>query len=237
MTDPATDLGEIIVTGNRRPAGTTGPFGGSAGGAGDGNGPHQRELDPDGEGGGGHPSMDDACATAEGRLEKAADSVAAQAVALFDQLARLSGEDGLNYRERGAYLFLNPDGSVTLGPISVGDPFAYGGVGTTGNLDLGGRDPATVIGSIHSHGVGNFLPSTGPGGGGDRGHFWGMVNMVAGAGGNASQVRMYIAAQTTPPADVPAYNAIHYYDQNNLEGDIQNGSPSVEVDPNGQPCP
>lgn len=181
--------------------------------------------------------LDDPCATAEGRREKAADAVAAAAVKLFDQAARLSGEDGLNERERGAYLFLNPDGSVTLGPISVGDPFVYGGVGTTGNLDLGGHDPATVIGSVHTHGVGNFLPSTAPGGGGDRGHFWGMVNMVATAGGNSAQVRMYIAAQTTPPAEESAYNAIHYFDESNLENDISDGSPSVEVDPDGQSCP
>ncbi len=216
--------------------GRPGPYGGSSGGAGDDGGPHQQELDPDGEGGG-RPPAEDPCATPEGRLEKAADAAAAQAIALFDQLARSAGEDGLNDRERGAYLFLNSDGSVTLGPISVGDLFDNGGVGTTGGLDLGGRDPATVIGSVHSHGVGNFLPSTDPGGLGDYDHFWGMVNMVGAAGGNAAQVRMYIGAQTTPPADVSAYNAIHYYDQNNLEGDIQNGEPSVEVDPNGQPCP
>lgn len=152
-------------------------------------------------------------------------------------MARTAGEDGLNYRERGAYLFLNPDGSVSIGPIREGDPFVSGGVGSPGELSYGGRDPGTIIGSVHSHSVGNFLPSTGPGGTGDRGHLQSLVNTVNFHQGNGAEVRIYIAAQTTPPAGVDAYNAIHYYDPDTIEGDIAANQPSVEVDPNGQPCP
>lgn len=235
MTDTTTTVDDVIVVGNRRPARTSAPFGGGSGvGGGKGWDPiEQREIDEEPEDDG----SDDPCRTPERRKEKNADAVAAAAVALFAEMAALQGEDGLNYRERGAYLFLNPDGTVSLGPVKEGDPFVSGGVGSTGDLSYGGRDPAMIIGSVHTHSVGNFLPSTAPNGGGDRGHLHSMVATVNAAGGNGADVRIYIAAQTTPPADVDAYNAIHYYDADTIEGDIQANQPSIEVDPNGQACP
>ncbi len=129
MTD-TTNVDDIVVYGNRRPHGSSGPYGGSgSGGGGDSGGPHQQEVDPEDP----NPPEDpwNPCDTPDKRREKAVDAAAAEAVAEIERLASAAGEDSLNYRERGCYLYLNPDGSVRRGTIFPGPPFAHGGVGMT----------------------------------------------------------------------------------------------------------
>lgn len=172
-------------------------------------------------------------------MERKIDAAAAAAASYFASLAAAAGEDGLNTRERGAYLFQLPDGSVVLGPISTGPLFENGGTGTTGELSFGGYDPAYLVGSIHNHSVGNHLPSTGPSpqSDGDRGHYDFMRRKVQVARGNPENVRIYITAQILVGAEQQPYNMITVFDNSNINIDIANGRPSAEVDPNGQSCP
>lgn len=234
MTDTTTTLSDVVVYGNRRPFGSTGSFGGGGGGgANEPVGPVQNQVNPAEED---PPYQYDPCDTPQKRLAKASDAAAAAALAQMAQMAQDAGEDGLNARERGCYLFRNPDGSVSIGPIAEGPLFEFGGVGTVAP-GYGGRYAGDIVGSVHSHSRGNHLPSTAPEGGGDRGHFNSMVQTVASANGLSGSVRMYIGAQKLVGADQPASNVLTVYDQSNLESSISSGEPGPEVDPEGQPCP
>lgn len=236
MTDPVSELEEVVVYGNRRSFGSSGGYGVSGGGGGGGAneppGIHQNEIgeqeDP--------PYQYDPCDTPEKRLAKATDAAAAQALAEIEGLAAAADEDGLNARERGCYLFRNSDGTVSAGPIAEGPLFEFGGVGTV-SPGYGGRYAGDIVGSVHSHSAGNYLPSTAPNGGGDRGHFNSMVETVRAANGISGSVRMYIAAQRLVGAGPPAPNVMTVYEQSNLESSIDSGEPGPEVDPEGQPCP
>ena len=235
MPDEPAELDDVIVVGNRRRSGSTGAFGGGGGGPGESGGIHQQEVSPDEPD---PPYQYDPCDTPEKRLEKAADAAAALAAAAIAAAAAAAGEDCLNYRERGCYLFLESDGSVSIGEITEGLPFENGGVGSVG-LSYSGRNPGTIIGSVHSHSVGNHLPSTGPAptNDGDRGHFRGLVNTINAAGGNGANARIYIVAPRTTSAGEPSSNVISVYGESNLDASIADQEPGPEVDPNGQPCP
>jgi hypothetical protein len=148
-------------------------------------------------------------------LEWNADAAAAEAA---KELARLASEmvpsENLNIREWGCYLYRASDGSIRMGPPNHGDPFTSGHVGNV-RLSDEGIDPATIIGSVHSHGSGSHVPSTGPGPGledrGDIGHITSMSTFVSANGGNGSAVRMYIVAQNQGPAGFVPYNQINLY--------------------------
>lgn len=233
MTD-TTELPGILVTGNRRPHGSTGGYGGGGGGgANEPTGPQQNEVSPEEPY---EPYQYDPCDTPQKRLDKAADSAAAEAVAEIARLAAAAGEDGLNYRERGCYLFRQSDGSVVRGPIAEGPPFEFGGVGST-PLQYGSNYVGDLIGSVHSHSAGNHLPSTDPNGRDDFGHFQGMVNAVNNAGGVGAQVRIYITAQRLVGPNGGVQNVISVYDQSNIAQSVEDQEPGPEVDPNGEACP
>ena len=235
MPQTATPVDDVLVLGNRRPAGSTGAFGGG-GSAGNSGGIHENQITPaEPE----PPYQYDPCDSEEKRQEKAIDAAAAAAAAAIAAAAAAAGEDSLNFRERGCYLFLQPDGTVIVGEITQGLPFENGGVGSV-KLSLSGRNPGTVIASVHSHSVGNVLPSTGRTpitDDGDRGHLRGMVQMINTGGGNGANARIYIVAPKTTGAGEPASNVISYYDESNLESSITDHTAGPEVDPNGQPCP
>ncbi len=236
QTETPTEVGEIVVWGNRRPHNSGGSFGGGANGGGRGieGGVHQEELpeDPNPP----PPYEYDPCDTVNKRRERAIDAAAARALQEFERRATEAGET-INTRERGAYLFLNPDGSVSVGPIATGPAFVYGGNGTTGQLSYGGYPIEWLIGSIHSHNQGGYVPSTAPNGEGDLAHYNTLRTNVLNAGGDPNRVRLYIAAQKLVGADQTPYNAIFYFDHRNIEQDIANFTPSIEVDRDGLPCP
>jgi len=238
----STAVDDIVVFGNRRPYGGSGGFGGGSNGGGrpgllDGN---TEMIQTREEGEPEPPYQYDPCDSAAKRREKSIDAAAAAAIADFESRALAASEDGFEVRERGAYLFYNPStGVTTIGPVKTGDPFENGGVGTTGDLSFGDNDPQYLVGSVHTHSIGNALPSTAPPeqGDGDRGHYFGMRTMLSAMGGDPGLVRLYIAARTPYSVGGPnQYNRIGVYNQTNLQSSIDNNAPSAEVDRNGQPC-
>lgn len=148
MTD-TTNLGTIWVVGQRRaPGGTFPPPAGGGGGGGPpdiiGVEPEEVELNP--EPPPTHPCDDPATA-----LPWNVDAAAAAAAAEFDRLGRAAGEDGINDRERGAYLFRRGDGSVGFGPLPIAEGPLFSEGGEFVSSGLGDIDPGSVVGFIHSH--------------------------------------------------------------------------------------
>lgn len=138
----------------------------------------------------------------------------------------------LNDREWGAYLYRAADGSIQIGEIAFGPPFSNGGVGGV-NPPTSGLDPSTIVGSVHSHGSGNHLPSDGnPQFPGDIDHLNGMVAYS----GNAS-ARLYIVARNQGPAGFVPYNQINVYNQATAQAARSSFTPGPEVNPEGEPCP
>jgi hypothetical protein len=128
MTDPTlpeTDLGEIVVTGQR--ARGPSPFADlqyPTKGAGSGGGEQQEEVGDGGLGGGGDLSDEqEQCGDPEGRRQWNADARAQRAIEEFRARARLLGEPDLQNREFGALLCDMGNGNIALGPIEVGAPF------------------------------------------------------------------------------------------------------------------
>ena len=230
----------IEVVGQRRLPGGTFPTGGSAGtggGTGDGGGVHQNEVgmeDPP-------PPTQDPCADPELAREWNADAAAAQAAREFARLAaERSPPEDLNTREWACYLFVAPDGSIQAGPITFGDPFEFGGVGTVRPSDAG-IDPATIIGSVHSHATGSHIPSTGPGPGwadrGDIGHVMSTAEWVTANGGRGDLFRMYIVSQNQGPANFDPYNQINVYTPATAQEARDTFTAGPEVNPEAAPCP
>ncbi|WP_374273892.1 hypothetical protein [Brevundimonas sp.] len=132
--DDVTELDEIVVIGQRRPAGSSGAYGGG-GGRGTGA-PDQYEIDDDP-----NPQPDgpgyDPCATPEGALEWNADAAAAEAVREFQRRAAArTPPETLNTREWGAALFQMPDGSVAVGNITSGQ-YTFRNPGPGGRASVG----------------------------------------------------------------------------------------------------
>jgi hypothetical protein len=173
----------------------------------------------------------DPCADPDTALEWNADATAAEATKEF---ARLAAEqvppETLNDREWGAYLYRQSNGSIRLGPINHGLPFSSGGIGSVALIESG--PPDDIIGSVHSHGSGNHLPSSGtvdqPG---DMQNLTGMIAYT----GNSS-FRMYIVAQNQGPSGFSQYNQINVYDQSNAQASRDSFTNGPEVNPNGTPC-
>lgn len=174
MTDPTlpeTDLGEIVVTGQR--ARGPSPFADlqyPTKGAGSGGGEQQEEVGDGGLGGGGDLSDEqEQCGDPEGRRQWNADARAQRAIEEFRARARLLGEPDLQNREFGALLCDMGNGNIALGPIEVGDPIldaggqpiTYPGGRPTVGIPPTGCGAGTVVGFVHSHpGSGAHLPSS-----------------------------------------------------------------------------
>ena len=209
------------------------------GGGGDEEGGVHQETelppDPDDPGGGyEHP-----CDNPELAQEWNIDAAAAAAAAEFDRLGRAAGGDGVNDRERGAYLYRLADGSIGFGPLPIaeGPLFSEGGEFVSG--DLGDIDPGTVVGYIHSHPQGSHIPSgPSPRPGlehGDIGFFNDyLVPLMA---NNGVSPRMYIVARNEVGAGQTPYNQINVYDASNMQSSIANFEEGPEVDPGGASCP
>lgn len=222
MTDPLppTDLGEIVVTGQRRSSPATSfPVGG-----GGGSPDEQLEIgeDPD-SGGGERPNPQ--CTDPEARRIWNADASAATAGREFlDRAATLGDNPPLGIREFGAALILQPDDSVTLGPVEWGQPGVPGQVPGV-IIDTTGVTNQNWMGDVHSHPSGNGLPSQT-----DINGFLDNLALAEQAGRNTDNISMYIIVEdnnTTPPS-----RRIYAYNKNsdmNALGD--------EVNPDAIPCP
>lgn len=225
MTD--TNLGTIWVTGQRRAPGGSFP---AMGGPDDEWDVHQNQDEP-------YPTEPEApfnpCAAPETALEWNADAAAATAAKEF---ARLASErvppEALNAREWGCYLYLAADGSVQLGPITYGEPFSAGGVGSV-ELSESGIDPASIIGSVHSHSDGNHLPSSGnQNAPGDIQH---LESMIAYSGNPSA--KLYIVSRNQGPAGFSPYNQVNVYDKSSAQKAVADSTAGPEVNPGAMPCP
>lgn len=230
-TGPATNPGDITVTGQRRRPNGSFPSGGGGGGSGEGSGtsPDIQDEPDTGQPGVSPPNP---CADPATALEWNADAVVAGAAQEFVQrAANRNPPEDLEVREWGAYLYQDANGSVRLGPINFGDPFVNGGGGSVVLLEDGSQ--TSIIGSVHSHSLGNHLPSDGntqyPG---DIQH---LASMAA-YSGNAS-VRLYIVSRNTGPAGFTPYPQINVYNNATARSARDTFTPGPEVNPNGQPCP
>lgn len=188
------------------------------------------DYPPHQNGGSGRPT--NPCENPVTALEWNADAAAAKE---FARLAALAGENGLNYRERGAYMIQRPDGSIGFGPVHTSEPFENGDAAV--HLTYEGIDPSWIIGSIHSHPAGSHLPS-GPSprpeiGLGDVGHFAGVQAVMDGYGRDSSMARIYIVAQNQLGAGQTPYNQINVYNETNITA----SQIGPEVNPNGLSCP
>lgn len=143
-------------------------------------------------------------------------------------------------------MLLQPDGSVTLGPIVDGDIFPPPGSTQQPSTQLVPQDipnMAQIIGMIHNHAPGQHLPSP-PSGihGGDQAGMQTLVNVMNTPsytqynGGGGVNARFYIISQTTGPN--PTYK-LTVYGPETIKYDANGNPPSVgpEVNPNGQSCP
>jgi len=219
------------VVGQRRAPGGAFP---SAGGSGSGD--HGNDGTHSNQDEGEQPGLEtpfNPCAQPSTALEWNTDAAAAEAAKQMAQAAaNQTPPEDLNTREWGAYLYRAGDGSIHVGPVSHGDPFSFGGNGEV-RLELGNFDPSQIVGAVHSHSVGNHLPSpTGPDGRGDLRALEGLADY---AGNN--DVRYYIVAQNTGYAGFNQYNQINVYNNQTAEAAINANQAGPEVNPEGTPCP
>lgn len=231
MSNP-TDLGEIVVNGQRRPNGSSSPFPSLPS---PGVVLPTPEIIKDPNGGGG-PSP---CSVPARKREWNMDATAASAVSAFLADALSAGEANLEFRERGAYILRNPNGTYSLGPIARGSTFAPSGSShqpiTTLDPTLVG-DMSRIVGLIHNHNVGQHLPSA-PSGNypGDQGGMQTLQNIMnTYSAGSGSKARMYIIAKA---ADGSYKTSV--YSPTTIQYD-ENGNPppiGPEVNPNAQNCP
>lgn len=215
MTD-VTDLGEIVVTGQRRPAGGSFPTRGATGGGGVATGvPGSVQLEPEDTEGPNEPGQDP-CADPDKALEWNADAAVAEAKRQFERKAAELSDDGLHHREFGAQLYQRQDGSVYVGRVTWGERLS-------GTVTIDETNPLgdTLVGEVHSNNGGNRVPSAAD---------WTRVDLFSAETGQ--NFRSYIIARDV--RDATSSFAIRAYDttsDRNIEAD------GLEVNPDGQPCP
>lgn len=223
MTDT---VDEIVVTGQRRRPGGSFPM--ISKGNPSGDNPDEYPENPDG----GTPDpYFNPCEDPVQRYEWDMDAAAARGKAKLVVKRTEMGDTNFNVREYGAWLYRTADGRIEAGPAHVGSLFSNGGNGQV-PIPFGDIDPATIVGSVHSHSVGNHLPSpTGPDGAGDIAHLNSISDLGAGAG-----ARVYIVAQTLVNAGEEPYDRINVYSPATAQAAINNLEVGPEVNPEAQSC-
>lgn len=182
--------------------------------------------------------MDDPCADPVKRQEWNADAAAAEAVKEFQRLAAAQGES-LNTREWGATLLRRPDGRIVLGPTRQGQfTFQNPGPGGRAGVEVDWTVPEgwTLIGAVHTHNAGGFLPSGLNADQDDQAGLTYIQDWLSSQGQDPAQARIYIAAMTTGPVGHQPYAKITVYNQQNRDS-AMSGQEGPEVNPDGQPCP
>lgn len=181
----------------------------------------------------------DPCSNPETAHDWNVDAAAAKAAKEFARRAALAGEDGFQYRERGAWIVQLPDGTFDIGPIITGDPFNEDGDGwVTPNYE--GVDPTTVVAFVHTHRQAGHRPSGSsprPGlSGGDVGAFYDLRNQMISQGRDPNLAREYIVAYNELGAGQTPYPQINAYDHTNIEASQTEFKTGPEVNPEAQPC-
>lgn len=232
MTDTVAD---IVVTGQKRYDNSGGPFPFPPSTP-DPVPPGTHDMVPPDIDNGFHP-----CDAPETREQWNKDAAIAAAAKEFDRQARLAGENGLNDRERAAFLLRDSNGNYSIGPIALGSFFAPAGSSQQPSTSLDPNlvaDKSQIVGVIHNHNEGQHQPSDPTGlGGGDEGGLQTVQNIMNTYNqGSGAKAMMYIVASTS---GANAYNKISAYSVNTIKYDANGNPPPVgpEVNPDGQACP
>lgn len=231
-----TDLGEIVVTGQRRqPSGQFPSAGGGGGGGGDTGTPQQNEVSPNDPP---PPEPFNPCANVSTALPWNADAAGVASVADFLGAAATlgfadapNGTPQLSNREFGRGLARGPNGSVIGNAVSWGPPIPPGGVGGM-TVDFTGIDVLDYLGDSHSHPNGNRLPSIE-----DWDGFMRNNRAARNAGRTNEYYYMYVFAVN---ADGRSGTSHVYRDGPRSANSADPARPTVEgpeVNPNAQPCP
>lgn len=218
MTD-STNLGEIVVTGQRRSTPWTSFPTRTAIGSGGGESIYD-EMD---NGQGAPPPQPDPCSDPVHRKIWNADARAVAGIAdLGARAASLNDGSSLDNREFGANLFLNSVGAVDLSDVSVG-PTPPPGTIPEVTIEPGGTTYLNWMGDIHNHPSGNPLPSQE-----ERDRFNDRIDRIQALHPDRAEmpyVAMYIVVRDSQTGQLRVYAY--------RKGDIT-GS---EVNPYAQPCP
>jgi hypothetical protein len=246
MTDPTT-LPDVVSVGQRRRPGGVFPTAGGGGGGNTGDPPGRTiDLDPgDPE----PPSQEYPCANPDTVLPWNADAAAAMAVKALKEFATNlhPEESGFNERKYGVVLWELPNGSVVAGPMRAGDYTFYEaaqraaqGLEGRGTVALDWTPPgpgAIVFGSVHTHGMGSFLPSGSDRSRDDQGVLsYTQSTRESQASGRGNQAVLYVAANQPGHYETLGPTKIFAYDESNRDAAIA-GDEGAEVNPDGVPCP
>ncbi|MBU1323966.1 MAG: hypothetical protein KJ676_01855 [Alphaproteobacteria bacterium] len=240
---PPTQVDDIVVRGQRRWPNGQFPVRSGEGYGEDPEGPIPIEIgqEPD------PPTSTDPCASPETALDWNADAAAAEAVKDLRDFARsqFPNEQDFNDREYGAVLWEMPDGSIIHGPMRAGEHTFYEASGagdgeTRAVVELDWTPPGTgavIIGTVHTHNVGGFLPSGSSTELDDQGVLtFSQQQRESLMPGSGSAARLYVAAHDFGSYEVRGPLKITVYDSQNRQAAIA-GIEGPEVNPEGQPCP
>lgn len=212
MTDP-TDLGEIIVTGQRR------QFGALHFPTNDNN---WFPEEPDG-GGGGMEIQLNPCAHPATRVIWNADAAAAAAVDAFVAKSHAVGDGGsLSNREFGANLVRDASGGVSVTSVDAGDPIQNGVVPSV--TITGAATYLNWMGDIHNHPSGIGMPSAA-----EWAAFTARIDAIVAAYPERSIDMAYAAAYIV--VGTPPNHQIFAFTRNS-----DPNQPGEEVNPDAQPC-
>jgi len=237
-TGPPTNPGDIVVIGQRRSS-PNDPF-------------PVREPPPTGPVDPDVPSIEedtsDPCLNPDTALPWNADAAATAAVkALKGFSANLHpGESNFNDREYGLVLWEMPDGSIVPGPMRAGEYTLYEaaqraaqGLEGRANVALDWNSPGTgaiILGTVHTHSMGSFLPSGYDRSRDDQGVLtYTQITRESQASGRGNQAVLYVAANQPGSYENLGPTKIFAYDERNRDAAIA-GDQGAEVNPNGVPC-
>lgn len=182
-----------------------------------------------------NPEQTAHCGFPEGRVEWNADAAAAAALQQMRLLAALQGED-LNIREWGCYLWIDDFQNIQYGPITAGE-FTFQDPPDTGlpsvTLSDEGIPAGRIIGAVHTHQAGAFVPSYG-----DLDAFHGIQGRLAGEGRGGERVRFYVGALDLVPAGGGRQTAgLRVNDERTIDEAVTQIKEGAQVNPLAEPCP
>lgn len=153
------------------------------------------------------------------------------------EFLRQASERGetLNTREWGATILQGPGGQISLGPVVAGQfTFQNPGPGGRATVELDWTVPSgwRVIGTVHSHFAGGYLPSGQAYNEGDQA---GLTYLRTLLGPDADLARMYVVALTTGPVGHQQRAKITVYNHLNRDA-AMGGQKGPEVNPDGLSC-
>lgn len=242
MTDqPPGNPGDIWVTGQRRQPNGLFPRpggGGGGGGGGDDGETHQQEVgDEDPTPG----TYVDPCSSPATGLPWNADAAGSDAVGKFLlKAAELGFADAPNgvpkllNREFGAFLIRGSGQSVSIGPVSAGEPRDQTDPNWVSSITINaaGVTEANYQGDVHSHPNGNGLPSQA-----DWDDFMGNNRAARASGRTDETLYMYIVV-ADPSGGPPTVRVYQDGPRAATSSDpARPTSEGPEVNPDAQPCP